>query len=155
MPIFPRLYSHSSASWRLLRFPWYRKCELSLQAVTVTTPAAQAAVLYGGVGVSTRPDAWGSGAVEIATRNVFITGSVRVAKGHLTTPPAMRKQPSRQAWSSYGPSRPFWRWSLGFFTGKTKTREYSLGAQRTDWVFINCYIHISTTLHRMESSRRA
>ena len=40
-------YSQPSASRRTLQFPWYRPRELSLPAVTVATPAAQASVVYG------------------------------------------------------------------------------------------------------------
>ena len=68
---------------------------MSLPAVTFPTPAAQAAVVYVCVSGSTRLDPWGSGVVEITTRNVILPGSVRLAQAHpLTTPPAMRKQPS-------------------------------------------------------------
>ena len=47
--------------------------------------------------MSTRPDPWGSqppGTVDIATRTVFIPGSVELTKAHpLTKSSAMRKQP--------------------------------------------------------------
>ena len=36
--------------------------------------ASCAAVVYGYVSMSTRPDPWGSGAVEIDTRNVILSG---------------------------------------------------------------------------------
>ena len=66
-----------------------------LSAVTVTISATQAAVVYGCVNISTPPDPWGSGAVEIATRKVIPTGSVGLAQAHpLTKLPPMRKQPS-------------------------------------------------------------
>ena len=43
--------------------------------------------------MSTRPDPWESGAVEMATRNGIIQGSVGLAQARpLTKPPAMRKQ---------------------------------------------------------------
>ena len=45
---------------RILQCPWQRQRELSLPAVTVTFPAAQAAVVYGCVSMSTRLDPWGS-----------------------------------------------------------------------------------------------
>ena len=69
--------------------------ELSLPAVPVTTPAAQAAVVYGCVSMSTRPDSLGSGAVRTATRNGIIPGSVGLAQNYpLTTKtPITRKQP--------------------------------------------------------------
>ena len=57
--------------WCILQFPWQRKRELSLPAVTVTSPAARAAVVYRSVRMSTRLDPWGSCAVEIATRKSF------------------------------------------------------------------------------------
>ena len=42
-----------------------------------------------------RLDPWGSGAVEIATRNAILADSVGVAQAHpLTRPLAMRKQPN-------------------------------------------------------------
>ena len=56
--------------------------------------------------MSTRPEPWGSGAVEIvervktvetATRNGIVPGSVGLAQGHpllITKPPALRQQPS-------------------------------------------------------------
>ena len=68
---------------------------VSLPAVPGTTPAAQAAVVHGCVSMSTRRDPWGSGAVEIATRNGIIPGSVGPAQAHpLTKSPDRRKQPS-------------------------------------------------------------
>ena len=59
--------------------------------VFVTTPAAQVAVLYGCVCMSTRPVPRGSVSVEIrATRNVIFPGSVGLAQAHpLTKPLAM------------------------------------------------------------------
>ena len=41
-----QLHSQSSASWRVLQFPWYRQRQLSLSAVPGTTPAAHAAVRH-------------------------------------------------------------------------------------------------------------
>ena len=47
--------------------------------------------------MSTRLDPWEPGAVEIATRNGMIPGSVGLAQAHpLTKPPAMRKLPSAE-----------------------------------------------------------
>ena len=81
------MYSRSNASRRILQFPWWRQRELSLPAFPiVTTPAAaQAAVVYGCVSMSTRPVPWGSGAVEIATPPVVISGSVGLAQAHPLT----------------------------------------------------------------------
>ena len=53
---FTQLYPQSSASWRILQFPWQRQRELPLSAVTVTTPAVQAAVVYGCVSTVTVSD---------------------------------------------------------------------------------------------------
>ena len=39
-----RIRNPALCSWRVLQFPWERQRELSLPAVPVTTPAAQAAV---------------------------------------------------------------------------------------------------------------
>ena len=67
---------------------------MALPAITVATPAAQAAVVCGCVNMSTQPDLWGSAAVEIATRNAIVPGIVGLAQAHpLTKPPAIRKQP--------------------------------------------------------------
>ena len=83
----------NSASWRVLQFPWMRQPELSLPTATVTNQKAQAAGFYGCVSMSTRLAPWGSGAVEVATQNVFLPGSVELAQAHpLARPPAMRKQ---------------------------------------------------------------
>ena len=48
-------------------------------AVTATTPATQAAVVYGCVSVSTLLDPWGSGVVEVAARNVVPPAIVGLA----------------------------------------------------------------------------
>ena len=79
----------------------------------ITAPAAQAAVVYGCVSVSTQLDPWASGAVEIATRNVIAPGSVGLAQAHLLTkPPGMRKRNSlRRGPGMVGPPYPFGRWS--------------------------------------------
>ena len=45
---------------------------LSLPAVTVAAPAAQAAVVYGCVSMLIRLDPWGSDAAKIATRNAML-----------------------------------------------------------------------------------
>ena len=90
-----QLYSQYSASWRILQFPWYRQRELSLPAATVTTPSAQAAIVYGLVSMSARLGPWGSDTVEITTRKIIPPGSTGLAQAHpLTKPPAMRKLPS-------------------------------------------------------------
>ena len=48
-------------------------------------------VVYGCVSMSTRPDPWGLGAVEIATRNGIIPGSVGLTQAHpQIKPPAMK-----------------------------------------------------------------
>ena len=53
------------------------------RSVAATTPAAQAAVVYGFVCMSvTLLDSWGSGAVEIATRKVTPPGSVELTESH-------------------------------------------------------------------------
>ena len=70
---------------------------MSLPVVPVTTPAAQAAVVYGCVSVSTRLDPWRSGAVEIATRKVIPPGSVGLAQAYL------HQQPPRPWESSLPP----------------------------------------------------
>ena len=45
--------------------------------------------------MSTLPGPWGSGAVEITTRNGIIPGSMGLAQAHpLTKHPTMRNQPS-------------------------------------------------------------
>ena len=60
--------------------------ELSLPAVPVITPAAQAAVVYGCVSISTRPGPWGSGAVEAATQNGIIPDTAGLAQAHPLNP---------------------------------------------------------------------
>ena len=62
--------------------------------VTVTAPAAQAAVVLEFVSTLTRLDPGGSGSLEIATRKLILPGSVGFARAPPLKPPAMRRQPS-------------------------------------------------------------
>ena len=75
----------------------------------VATTARGAAT--GPVSMSTRPDPEGSDTVEIATRrSPRLWGSVGLARAHpLAKSEAM--EPSRQTWSSYGPTYTLGRWS--------------------------------------------
>ena len=90
--------------------------------------------------MSTRPEPEDQKTVGIATRNVAIPGSVRLAQAHpLTKPTATRNQP----WSSYGPPYPFGRWSSAlasvyyvifttaprFFAGEPKYKKVRLARQ--------------------------
>ena len=99
-----QMYSQSSAWWLIFCFLWNLPRELSLLAVPVTNPAAQVTFGYGCVSRSTSLDPWGSGTVEIATRNVIRSGSV----GRTCVIPSTNKTTghenarSRRTWSSYG-----------------------------------------------------
>ena len=77
-------YSKSTGCRRILQLAWQRQRKLSPPSVTVSTRVAQAAVVYGCMGILTRLDPSGSG-VEVATGKIILPGSVGLAQAHPQT----------------------------------------------------------------------